>query len=59
MRDTSDKGETPIYLHDMTDEELVRHVTGLPVVTPLENELAQRLEIVITTVGGTAGEDIL
>lgn len=35
------------YIYTMTDEELVRHVWKLEEVTPLETELAQRLEALL------------
>ena len=35
------------YIYTMTDEELVRHVCELEEVTPLEAELAQRLEALL------------
>jgi hypothetical protein len=57
MRDTSDKGETPKYLHDMTDAELLRFALTLKTVTPLENELLQRFQImgsIIDTLGDAA-----
>jgi len=35
----------------LTDEQLVEYVTGLDEVTPVENELAHRLEIYVALFG--------
>lgn len=36
-----------IDLRKLTNEEMVRHVTSMESVTELENELAQRLELLL------------
>lgn len=41
----------------LTDEELVRYCIGLPELTPLENELLQRLETRLDTEDEELDED--
>jgi len=42
-------------LHKMTDEQLVEHTTEKETVTPLENELARRLETYVEIFGDLQG----